>query len=63
MQKNAISVRQKESTRTSKEKMVSTTVYLNADQYDRLVLLSQRTHKPVAAYIREGIDKILQKNI
>lgn len=43
-------------------KKTSTTVYLLPEQVDRLRALSDRTHVPVAEYIRQGIDLILDKH-
>ena len=42
-------------------KKVSTTIYLEADQLDRLRSLSERTRIPIATYIREGVDLVLAK--
>jgi len=42
-------------------KKISTTVYITAEQNDALHLLHERTKVPVAVYIREGIDLVLQK--
>lgn len=42
-------------------KKVSTTVYLDAEQDQRLKLLNERTKVPIAVYIREGIDLALAK--
>ena len=43
-------------------KKISTTVYITPEQNDRLKLLHERTKVPVAVYIREGIDLVLQKH-
>jgi predicted DNA-binding protein len=43
-------------------KKVSTTIYITPDQNDRLKLLHERTKVPVAVYIREGIDLVLEKH-
>lgn len=40
---------------------VSTTIYITPEQNERLKLLNQRTQRPVASYIREGIDLVLQR--
>lgn len=40
----------------------STTVFLEEEQIERLKLLSERTHVPVAFYIREGVDLVLAKS-
>lgn len=42
-------------------KKISTTVYINAEQNEKLHLLHNRTKVPVAVYIREGIDLVLKK--
>jgi len=39
---------------------IPTTVYIEAHQDQRLKALSERTKTPVAEYIREGIDLILE---
>ncbi|MEO1483112.1 MAG: ribbon-helix-helix domain-containing protein [Myxococcota bacterium] len=44
------------------ERKVSTTVYITRSQADRLKLLNERTKVPVAEYIRQGIDRILEEN-
>ena len=41
-------------------KKISTTIYVTPEQSDRLKLLHERTKVPVAVYIREGIDLVLQ---
>ncbi len=43
-------------------KKISTTVYITPEQADRLKVLHERTKVPVAEYIRQGIDLILEKN-
>ncbi len=43
-------------------KKISTTIYITPEQNDRLKLLNQRTKVPIAVYIREGIDLVLQKH-
>ena len=40
---------------------VSTTVYLERAQDERLKALSKRTRVPVAEYIRQGVDMVLQR--
>lgn len=40
---------------------VSTTVYLTAEQSEKLKLLNEKTKVPIAAYIREGIDLVLDR--
>jgi len=42
-------------------KKISTTVYITEDQNDRLKLLNKRTKVPVAEYIRQGIDLVLDQ--
>jgi hypothetical protein len=41
-------------------KKISTTIYVTPEQSDRLKLLHERTKVPVAVYIREGIDLVLE---
>ena len=43
-------------------KKISTTVYITPEQDERLKLLHRRTKVPVAEYIRQGIDLILEKH-
>ncbi len=40
---------------------VSTTVYITPEQNELLKLLHNRTKVPVAEYIRQGIDLILER--
>ena len=42
-------------------KKISTTVYITPEQNDQLKVLHDRTKVPVAEYIRQGIDLVLQK--
>lgn len=42
-------------------KKISTTVYVTQEQADRLKLLHEQTRIPVAIFIREGIDLVLEK--
>ncbi|HKE16117.1 MAG TPA: ribbon-helix-helix domain-containing protein [Kofleriaceae bacterium] len=42
-------------------KKVSTTVYITAEQNELLNQLRDRTKVPVAEYIRQGIDMVLEK--
>lgn len=42
-------------------KKISTTVYITPEQNDRLKVLNDRTKVPVAEYIRQGIDLVLEK--
>jgi predicted DNA-binding protein len=41
-------------------KKISTTVYITPEQSERLKLLHDRTRVPVAEYIRQGIDMVLE---
>jgi len=43
-------------------KKVTTTIYITEDQNDKLKALHQKTKVPVAEYIRQGIDLILEKH-
>jgi len=43
-------------------KKISTTVYITQDQSEKLKLLNKKTKVPVAEYIREGIDLVLEKH-
>ncbi len=40
---------------------ISTTVYITAEQNELLKLLHDKTKVPVAEYIRQGIDLILER--
>ena len=40
---------------------MSTTVYITPEQNQRLKELHERTKVPVAEYIRQGIDLVLEK--
>ena len=42
-------------------KKVATTIYITVDQDTKLKLLSQATGTPMAQFIREGIDHILEQ--
>lgn len=42
-------------------KKISTTVYITPEQSERLKLLHERTRVPVAEYIRQGIDLVLEQ--
>jgi len=42
-------------------KKISTTVYLTPEQVEQLKLLHARTRVPVAEFIRQGIDLVLEK--
>jgi len=41
-------------------KKISTTIYITPEQNDQLKVLHERTKVPVAVYIREGIDLVLE---
>lgn len=41
---------------------ISTTVYITPEQNEKLKLLSQKTRIPVASFIREGIDLVLERH-
>lgn len=43
-------------------KKVSTTVYITLEQNDFLKVLNQKTKVPIAEYIREGINMVLEKH-
>lgn len=43
-------------------KKISTTIYITPEQNESLKLLHERTKVPVAVYIREGIDLVLEKH-
>jgi hypothetical protein len=43
-------------------KKISTTIYITPEQNERLKLLHDRTKVPVAVYIREGIDLVLERH-
>jgi len=42
-------------------KKISTTVYITQDQNNLLKMLNQKTKVPIAEYIREGIDLVLER--
>jgi predicted DNA-binding protein len=42
-------------------KKISTTVYITPEQDERLKMLNQKTKVPVAEYIRQGIELVLEK--
>jgi predicted DNA-binding protein len=42
-------------------KKISTTIYITPEQNERLKVLNVRTKVPVAEYIRQGIDLVLDK--
>ncbi|MCS6800173.1 MAG: ribbon-helix-helix domain-containing protein [Myxococcota bacterium] len=43
-------------------KKISTTIYITPEQNEKLKLLHDRTKVPVAVYIREGIDLVLERH-
>ncbi|MBN2493596.1 MAG: ribbon-helix-helix domain-containing protein [Deltaproteobacteria bacterium] len=43
-------------------KKISTTVYITQEQSEKLKLLNSKTKVPVAEYIREGIDLVLERH-
>jgi len=40
---------------------VSTTIYVTPEQHEELKRLHERTRVPVASFIREGIDMVLER--
>ena len=42
-------------------KKISTTIYITPEQNEALKMLNQKTKVPVAEYIRQGIDLVLEK--
>ncbi len=43
-------------------KKITTTIYITPEQNEKLKLLHDKTKVPVAEYIRQGIDIVLEKN-
>ena len=43
-------------------KKLSTTVYITEEQNEKLKLLHGKTKVPIAEYIRQGIDLILERH-
>ena len=43
-------------------KKITTTIYITREQNEKLKVLNDRTKVPIAEYIRQGIDLILEKN-
>ncbi len=41
---------------------ISTTVYITAEQNEKLKLLNEKTKVPIAEYIRQGIDMVLARH-
>jgi len=44
------------------QKKISTTVYITEKQNECLKRLSEKTNVPVAVFIRQGIDLVLEKH-
>lgn len=42
-------------------KKISTTVYITEEQNERLKQLNEKTKVPIAEFIRQGIDMVLDK--
>jgi predicted DNA-binding protein len=42
-------------------KKISTTIYITPEQSERLKQLHEKTKVPVAEYIRQGIELVLEK--
>jgi hypothetical protein len=51
-----------EARRIMARKKISTTIYITPEQNERLKLLHDRTKVPIAVYIREGIDLVLERH-
>lgn len=45
----------------AQRKKISTTVYITEEQNDKLKALNDKTKVPIAEYIRQGIDLVLEK--
>ena len=43
-------------------KKISTTIYITPEQNERLKVLHERTKVPIAVFIREGIDLVLDRH-
>jgi predicted DNA-binding protein len=43
-------------------KKISTTIYITPEQNERLKVLHDRTKVPIAVFIREGIDLVLERH-
>ena len=50
-----------EESKKMSRKKISTTVYITPEQLDKLKVLNEKTKVPVAEYIRQGIDLVLEK--
>ncbi len=42
-------------------KKISTTVYITEEQNEKLKALNKKTKVPIAEYVRQGIDMVLQR--
>ncbi|HEX5658347.1 MAG TPA: ribbon-helix-helix domain-containing protein [Polyangiales bacterium] len=42
-------------------KKISTTIYITPEQNEQLKVLHDRTKVPIAVFIREGIDLVLER--
>lgn len=49
--------------KTMARKKISTTVYITPEQNERLKQLHDKTKVPVAEYIRQGIDLVLEREM
>jgi hypothetical protein len=47
---------------TGRAKKIATTVYITEEQQNLLKELNRRTRVPIAEFIREGIDLVLEKH-
>lgn len=43
-------------------KKITTTIYITPEQNEKLKILHDKTKVPVAEYIRQGIDLVLERN-
>jgi predicted DNA-binding protein len=43
-------------------KKITTTIYITPEQNEKLKLLHGKTKVPIAEYIRQGIDLVLQRH-
>jgi predicted DNA-binding protein len=43
-------------------KKISTTIYITPEQNEQLKVLHERTKVPIAVFIREGIDLVLERH-
>ena len=43
-------------------KKISTTIYITPEQNEQLKVLHDRTKVPIAVFIREGIDLVLERH-